>query len=300
MSSKTFVPSKNAQTWEMIANRLSKFSPSIALPEYVDFEVKKAIEVLDYSSEGINFVVPSFKRNDLLQTLRSAQTESGKQAFEEGRWQGALHAAKGALRDLASGVTGNAGNDSWALNISFKSTKGIGFRQIWYLELSERQLRLQNARPFRSETPELDPKFSAMFDAPNASIDLSSLHWAIGDPDPDTGRSECNVHIDQVGVNADLRGGPAITPDVTYHTLVELAFRTGLKGYLPGRVLQAVDFIMPSAHENYALNFGTQINIINREDLKLSLRGMCSVHNGGCEWSGTINLMGTHNLLGSK
>ena len=101
---------------------------------------------------------------------------------------------------------------------------------------------------------------------------------------------------DQVGVVASLGGGAAITPDVVHHTLVELAFRTGLKGHVPGRVLQAVDFIMPSSHENYALNFGVQINVIDRKDLRLSARGMRGVHDDGGEWSGTIDLSGTHSL----
>jgi hypothetical protein len=303
MTRNSFVPSKNPQTWETISNRLRKFTPSIALADHIDFEADQAIEVLDYASEGIHFVVAKHQRDEFLRILREARTETGRQAFEEGRWKGALHAAKGAALDLAHSVTGHTGKGSWALDISYKATKGIGFREIWYLELSERQLRLRNTREpstRESRTPQLDPQFSARFDAPNAALDLSSLHWAIEDPDPKTGRSKCNVHIDQVGVAANLANGTALTPDVGYHTLVELAFRTGLKGLVPGPVLQAVDFIMPSSHENYALHFGTQINVINRKDLRLSLRGMCSVQNGGCEWSGTVNLSGIHNVLGSK
>jgi|APTNR8051073442_1049403.scaffolds.fasta_scaffold17000_2 hypothetical protein len=308
MSGKPFVPSENIQTWETISNRFNKFTPSIELAEYVDFEADNAIQVLKYPSDGIHFVLAKQHRDKFLEILRQARTKSGRRAFEEGRWKGKLHAAKGAALDLIDSVTGGASssttfalarNGSWAANISFKATKGIGFREIWYLELPERQLRLQNVR--NNKSPQLDFKFSALFDAPNtSSIDLSSLHWAVEDPDPKTGRSKCNIHIDQVGVAADLGNGVAITPDVVYHTLVELAFRTGLKGRFRDEVLQAVDFIMPSSHENYALNFGIQINMINRKDMRFSLRGMCSVHNSGCEWSGTANLRGFHNLLGSQ
>lgn len=306
MSKKSFIPSENVQTWETISNRFNKFTPAIDLAEYIDFEVSKAIQVLAYPSEGIHFVLAKQHRDKFLEVLRQARTKSGRRAFEEGRWKGALHAAKGAALDFADSITGGvsnmtrgpAKNGSWAANISFKATKGIGFREIWYLELPERQLRLQNVRDSRG--PQLDFRFSALFDAPNTSIDLSSLHWAIEDPDPKTGYSKCNIHIDQVGVAANLGSGVAITPDVVYHTLVELAFRTGLKGLVRNQVLQAVDFIMPSSHENYALNFGVQINVIDRKDMRLSLRGMCGVHNDGCEWSGTVNLRGVHNLLGSK
>jgi hypothetical protein len=296
---KPFVPPTNELTWNAIKSSVAKFKPVIAIEDYVDFDAPKAVEALDYPSLGVNFVLARSKRDEFLGLLRSSQTESGKKGFVEGRWQGALHAVEGAAKDLLYSVTGRTSDDPWALNISFKATKGIGFRQIWYLELTDRQLRLQNARPFRDPTPVLDSKFTDMFEAPN-SIDLSALHWAICDADPKTGRSDCNVHIDQVGVTANINGTEAITPDLVYHTLVELAFRTGLNGYLPGPALQAIDFILPSSHENYALNFGAQVTVINRKDLKLSFRGMCSVHENGCEWSGTVNLVGTHNLLGNK
>ncbi|MCP5420125.1 MAG: hypothetical protein H6970_13755 [Gammaproteobacteria bacterium] len=299
MAKNKFVPTKNLSTWDTISDRLNKFSPSIALADYIDFTAKNAVRTLDYTSDGINFVVAKDKRDELLRTLRSARTQSGKQAFEGGQWKGALHAAKGAASDIANSVTGGTSKDAWALNISYAATKGIGFREIWRLELTDRQLRLQNVRDKNIKTTLLDSKFSSQFNAPN-SIDLSSLHWAIGEPDPKTGRSECNLHIDQVGIAANLAGGTALTPDVGYHTLVELAFRTGLKGLVPDKVLQGVDFILPSSRENYALNFGMQIKVIDRKNLRLSLRGMCSVHNGGCEWSGTINLSGIHNIFGSK
>src|SRR4051812_42157661 len=299
MAQQSFVPSKNVETWNTISDRLTNFNPAIALADYIDFSAHEP-EVMEYPSNGISFVVLKAKREELLQKLRKARTGTDKQAFKEGRWKGAAEAAKGALRDLASGITGRSDSDSWALDVSFKSTKGIGFRQIWYLELSDRQLRLENARTALSNNSKLDLRFSAMFDSPNGSIDLSSLHWAIGDPDPKTAVSWCNVHIDQVGILADLAGTPALTPDFAYHTLVELAFRTGLKGLVPDVVLQHVDFIMPSSHENYALNFGTQINFIDSKDLKLSMRGICGIHNDGVEWSVTVNVWGKHDILGGS
>lgn len=309
MAGKSFVPTDNRFTWETITNRLNRFKPAIALVDHVGPKADEAIHVLAYPSEGINFILAKSQRDGFLQLLREARTWSGRQAFEEGRWQGARHAAKGAALDLLDGVTGGAiptihgaaSKNSWALDISFMATKGIGFREIWYLELSDQKPRVREARDALDPSMlRLDPRFSVSFEAPNAAMDLSSLHWEVEDPDPKTGRSKCNVHIDQVGVVANLGNGTALTPDIAYHTLVELAFRTGLKGYLPDEVLQAVDFIMPSSHENYALNFGIQVNLINRKDTQLSLRGLCSVSNGGCEWSGAINLRGVHNLLGGK
>lgn len=296
---KPYVPDTNAATWSTITSSFRKFKPSIVIEDYVDFEAPKAIEVLENPSLGVNFILSKKEREEFLTLLRLAETVSGKKAFEEGRYEGKLHAAKGAVKDLANSVIGRTSNDSWGLNISFKSTEGIGFRQIWYLEPTDRQLRLQSARPPRDSTPQLDPKFTDKFEAPN-SIDLAALHWAVGDADKKTGRSECNVHIDQVGVTANINGSAAITPDFVYHTLVELLFRTGLNGHFSNKTLQAIDFIMPASHENFALNFGAQVTAINRKDLKLTLRGMCSVHEGGCEWTGTVNLTGTHNLWGSK
>ena len=121
--------------------------------------------------------------------------------------------------------------DSWALDISFKATKGIGFREIWYLELSERQLHMKHAWAPRLEQPPLDPQFTGLFSAPNDTIDLSSLHWAITDLNPDTGRAEeCNIHIDQVGITASLGSGVSVTPDLVYHTLVEPRLSHGVEG----------------------------------------------------------------------
>lgn len=52
-----------------------------------------------------------------------------------------------------------------------------------------------------------------MFNAQNATLDLSSLHFEIRDPDADNeGRSKCQVHIDQVGIIADMGGTAALTP----------------------------------------------------------------------------------------
>ena len=121
----------------------------------------------------------------------------------------------------------------------------------------------------RLEQPPLDPQFTGLFSAPNDTIDLSSLHWAITDLNPDTGRAEeCNIHIDQVGITASLGSGVSVTPDLVYHTLVELAFRTGLKGYLPDYMLQRINFILPSSHENFAANFGVEYTPIKRDDLR--------------------------------
>ena len=67
---------------------------------------------------------------------------------------------------------------------------------------------------------------------------------------------QCNVHIDNVGVTADLGGGmgAAITPTSSITRWWSWGFRTGLKGFLPeDSVLQRVDFVLPSSHENYAL-----------------------------------------------
>jgi hypothetical protein len=80
------------------------------------------------------------------------------------------------------------------------------------------------------------------------------------------------------------------------HTLGELVLRTRLNGHLSGKALQAIDFILPSSHENFALNFGVQLTGLNRKDLGLSLRGKCGVHENDCEWSGTAILAGTHSI----
>jgi len=131
----------------------------------------------------------------------------------------------------------------------------VGFREIWYPNLTERQERLLKARALRLHTPELDPAFTSMFHAPKSGLDLRSLHWAVGDPDAKTGHSKCNVHIDQVTVLADLAGGAGLTPAFPYHYLVALfsddwngRFLMGGGGYV-GAVANDFSF---TVHEGYA------------------------------------------------
>lgn len=296
-----YLTDKTAGTWNTIADRLRKFSPRLDLQSHIDFAASNAVVIHEYPSEGIDFIAANGAR--LIRELQNCSTDTGKPAYIEGRWKGAKEAVEGAKRDLMANFgKGKPDRNSWALDISFKATKGVGFREIWYLEVTERQLKLRSARPVDQPQLRLDPLFAGRFEAPNSAIDLSALHWAIGDPDPASGMQQCNVHIDNVGVTADLGGGmgAAITPDLLYHTVVELGFRTGLKGFLPDSVLQRVDFVLPSSHENYALNFGAQVTAIDRKDLKLKFRGVCSVHDGGCDWSATVSLSGTSNLLGGR
>ena len=220
--------------------------------------VSRAVVVVRHAKRCSDTGIPRGKRKPH-PARRDSRRDAGKAQCTQPR----------GLRDLTSGVTGNVAEDSWALDISFKATKGIGFREIWYLELSERQLRMKHAWAPRLEQPPLDPQFTGLFSAPNDTIDLSSLHWAITDLNPDTGRAEeCNIHIDQVGITASLGSGVSVTPDLVYHTLVELAFRTGLKGYLPDYMLQRINFILPSSHENFAANFGVEYTPIKRDDLR--------------------------------
>ena len=96
MSKNAFVPSKNLSTWDTIANRLLKFDPGIVLGEFIDSEAAKTTKVFDYTSEGVTFSLSKPNHAELLRLLRQAKTPSGKKGFEEGRWQGAVHAAKGA------------------------------------------------------------------------------------------------------------------------------------------------------------------------------------------------------------
>jgi hypothetical protein len=294
MSGTSFTPSKNAPTWNTIAARLKKFNPAIDLKDY--FDSPKDVYVKDYTTQGVDFVVSSDGREQLLKTLRGAKTGSGKKAFEEGRWKGAAQAAKDAGADIAGSFTGKTSDGSYALDVSFAATKGIGFREIWYLELSDHEMRMRDARGIQDRDaqarelvipPEFDPKFGAN------SIDLSSLHWAVEDENEKTGRSQCQVHIDNMGIYANLGRGGTVTPDFLYHTFVELVFRTKLNGILPDWLVQRVDFIIPNSHENLTTvkKFGIQANLIDRDDLRLSVRGLCRFDNGpAC--SVTLNLGG--------
>ena len=119
MPPSTYSPSQNVLTWDTIANRLTEFTPSIQLGDYIDFEAQKTIKVSEYTSEGVTFSISKENRDKLLGELREARTFTNRKGFEEGRWQGALHAAKGALKDLTSNFAGKPPADSWTMNISY-------------------------------------------------------------------------------------------------------------------------------------------------------------------------------------
>ncbi len=69
--------------------------------------------------------------------------------------------------------------------------------------------------------------------------DLSSLHCAIAD---DT----CNIHIDEMGfVMTGRNGDVVVDPDFLRHTLVELLWKTKLKGKIPLWALDRFSFVIP-------------------------------------------------------
>ena len=118
--------------------------------------------------------------------------------------------------------------------------------------------------------------------------DLSSLHCGISD---DT----CNIHIDEMGfVMTGPNGDVVVDPDFLRHTLVELLWKTNLKGKIPLWALDRFSFVVPSSPNDYS-RAGLSFDLLQSKPYKLTLTGSCTIL-GGFECSGSLTFSGSHNL----
>ncbi len=249
-------PAKSTDTYLQISSRLARFSPAVLIADHIGKDLSAGRTTLD----GISFLAKDRWR--LLTALRDAKDSTGSPAFAEGSKEDLRH---------------------WALRLSFFATQGIGFREIWRPRLSTRGLQMSDARtgPF---APKWDRRFSAGFGDSMDLPDLSSLHCAVA-------RDACNIHIDQMGfVMTGPNGDPVVDPDFLRHTLVELLWKSKLKGRIPLWVTERFSFVIPSSPNDYS-RLGLSLDISPSTTYKLTLTGSCTIL-GGFECSATLGLSG--------
>lgn len=261
---------KDSKTYQKIAARLARLNPAIKISDYL---IESSLVAGSDTLEGINFepkLNPKAKPPTLLSALKQAKDAIGQPAFAIGSKLDSSH---------------------WALQLSFRETKGTGFREIWRLRLTDRPLRWSEGRPGLN-VPGLDAGFNAHFGDNPTLPDLSSLHCAVSD-------KLCNIHIDEMGfVMEGMNGEVVVNPDFLRHFLVELLWKTKMKGKIPDWVVDHVSWIVPSSPNQYS-RIGISFDLVQSENVKLALTGSCGLE-GGFNWSGTLNLTGTHDLFGGS
>jgi hypothetical protein len=245
---------KDTDVYRKITARLGGVSPPIDLDDHIGGKLQAERTTLD----GIDFEPENYPR--LLQALRDAKDSSGKDAFAEG---------------------GKSRREHWPLSMSFLATKGVGFRQIWRPSPSDRPLSTPNQG---DNQPAADPRYSARFGDNMNLPDLSALHCGVS-------KYGCNIHIDEMGfVMEDAYGNVIVDPDFLRHALVELVWKTNLKGTLPLWALDRVSFDIMSSPQDFS-RAGVSIDLIQSDRYKLTLRGSCGVSDD-FEASGTLTFSG--------
>jgi hypothetical protein len=253
------VMARDNPVYQKIARRLAALNPSINIDEHIGAKIVVGHSTLD----GITFEAKDHKR--LEDALRACKDASGGPAFAVGSKDDPSH---------------------WALRISFKATKGIGFREIWRPYLSDRPLSMDDVLPGRERFSK--NRFSANFGDRLDLPDLTSLHCAVSP-------YECNVHIDEMGfVMTDANGSVIVNPNAPRHTAVELLWKTNLKGKVPQWVLDRFSFDIFSTPNDFS-RVGVSFDLVQSEKYKLTLRGGCGVH-GGFNCSGTLTFSAKHDV----
>lgn len=214
------VPSKIAtfhKTFETIRKRMA--GHNVTILKYIN---EDTLKVFESPLDGIEFKVKTGKSQEILHALRIA-TKSSKQSFREGKKPGHSHLP---------------------FDISMGATKGIGFREILYLNM-ENTPPLQEPRASLRMRPLQNSIFQTYFTNKEAKIDISSLHCAVD-------KDFCSIHIDETGfvLQANPLGKDVIvTPDFLHHLLLELLWK-GIPG-MPGNV----EIYAPNSANQYS-NFG--------------------------------------------
>lgn len=206
--------------------------------------------------EGITFVPKnldgSVGTRDIRKIVSEAQTPEGKVAFADK-------------------------NTSRLIAMSMAATKGTGYREIWY------------APAVPSGGPAYLP-FASNFPTKGIaerirSLDVSSLHVGISGPDVESDgpmiasrqnperyepatyenpktkkreqrkswKSECTIHVDEVGIVANLLGNTELTVNAIQHTVNELLWKTNCKNLAHASVANLV-------FDNFSLSYPSSEN----------------------------------------
>jgi hypothetical protein len=176
----------------------------IHLYNYIDSDLKVYESKLDGISFKAKKKINPLQANDFLSALRVARI-AGKPVFREGKKLDHAH---------------------WAIDASMAATTGMGFREITYLNLEDKERQVRDPDVSMSmRGPRMDPTFSSHFGKTRAQLDISSLHCAVWG-------NFCSVHIDETGFVLEAMPGMGrdvtMTPDFLQHTLLELIWKDKL------------------------------------------------------------------------
>jgi hypothetical protein len=194
----------------------------INLDNYIESDLK----VYESKLDGISFKTKSkvnpLISSDFLSALRVART-AGRPVFREGKKLDHAH---------------------WAIDASMAATKGIGFREITYLNLEDKRRQVRDPGVSMSmRAHRMDPTFSSQFGKSRAQLDISSLHCAVWG-------NFCSIHIDETGFVLEAMPGMgsdvAMTPDFLQHTLLELIWKDTLK------IPDAVEIYVPNSANDFS------------------------------------------------
>jgi|SRR5437588_8781462 hypothetical protein len=244
----------SSDVYQDISARLAAFDPAIQLPQHID----RMLDVGRNTLHGITFTAKNLDK--MLLAFRSAKDTGGLKAFAEGSKLDPNH---------------------WALRLSYKETHGIGFREIWRPQLSDRPLNLDDAEPGRFHH-KFDTGFSAKLMDP--IDDHSSIHAAVS-------ADYCNVHIDEMGfVMTGLDGQIVVDPDFAQHLVTELMFRTKLDHKLPNWLIDRLSLALPNSTNEYS-RVGLSFDLVQKKDFHVRVSGSCSIL-GDTECSTTLSVSG--------
>jgi hypothetical protein len=275
-----------------IQSRLSAFNPPILVEDHLvdDPAALKKLEAAKVKPlavqrtilGGLDFAVKD--RDELIAALTIAKTGDEK-AFIKG------------------GTAKEDWKDHWALAISFMATDGVGFREPWRQTLTDRGLRIADARPSRfrnwRDAPEMDDRFSANF-GNEINLNFSALHAAVARfgslKNP---RTMCNFHVDETGIAmAAVDGDIIITPSFLPHLFNELLFKTKLEGKLPDWFIDRFNLNIFSPGMSYS-KVGVSFDLMKGKNFRWTIFGSWGLtSNGRFEWTGTTSLSGRHDILG--
>lgn len=253
---------EHQEVFDTIKNRLAQnFNPPILLEEHIVNSWSKIEKLGRYlpviasrnTLNGIDFIVED--RDKLLTAVRNAMAD-GKPAFVEG--------------------SSNDWKKHWALTVSFLSTDGIGFREIFRPKIIQRPIENRNNVQFDSRL------------GTDVTVDVSALHFAIAEF-PKLNQTRCNIHIDNLTVTIGGIGNDVqISPTVITHFVNELLFKTKLQGKLPDWIIDAFDISLLNPMDGF-LNAGIGATIINRPNFKWTIKYSVGLNNSTQpEWSGSF------------
>lgn len=259
----------NQSVFDKISSRLNAFNPKIRLSEHIVHNperVNKLREQRFYpvvagrnTLIGIDFVVEDAYK--LLRAVEGAKADDGLDAF-----------VKGTKHDWKK---------HWPLALSFRETKGIGYREIFRPKIIDRPIENKNKIPHDARLGK------------DLSLDVSALHVAVSDFTNLT-QTRCNIHIDEMTVTlGGLGNNVTLSPTALAHIVNELWFKTKLEGKVPEWVIDAFDISIFDPSEGF-FRMGIGATIINQPNFKWTFSASAGLNNStSVEWSGDFKPQGS-------